>query len=82
MVESGILDGDYVIVRKQDTADTGDIVVALIEQEATLKRFYREANGVRLEPANSRMRPIYVQSGEFKIQGKVVGVQRTISDVN
>jgi repressor LexA len=82
MVEAGILDGDYVIIRKQDTADEGDIVVALIEQEATLKRFYREANGVRLEPANSRMRPIHVQSGEFKIQGKVVGVQRTISDVN
>lgn len=82
MVEAGILDGDYVIIRKQDTADEGDIVVALIEQEATLKRFYREANGVRLEPANSRLRPIHVQSGEFKIQGKVVGVQRTINDVN
>jgi repressor LexA len=82
MVESGILDGDYVIVRKQDTADDGDIVVALIENEATLKRFYREANGVRLEPANSTMRSIHVQSGEFKIQGKIVGVQRTMSDVN
>jgi len=81
MVDAGILDGDYVIVRKQDTADEGDIIVALIDSEATLKRFYREANGVRLEPANSRMRPIHVQSGEFKIQGKVVGVQRTISDV-
>jgi repressor LexA len=82
MVKAGILDGDCVIVRKQDTADDGDIVVALIENEATLKRFYRDGNGVRLEPANSRMRPIHVQSGEFKIQGKVVGVQRTISDVN
>jgi len=78
MVKAGILDGDCVIVRKQDTADDGDIVVALIENEATLKRFYRDGNGVRLEPANSSMRPIHVQSGEFKIQGKVVGVQRTI----
>lgn len=82
MIEAGILDGDYVIIRKQDTADDGDIIVALIENEATLKRFHRERDGVRLEPANSRMRPIRVQSGEFKIQGKVVGVQRTISDVN
>ena len=82
MVEAGILDGDYVIVRKQDTADDGDIVVALIESEATLKRFYRHGESVRLEPANSGMRPIYVQSGEFRIQGKVVGVQRIIGDVN
>jgi len=82
MVNAGILDGDYVIIRKQNMADDGDIVVALIENEATLKRFYRDGVGVRLEPANSRMRPIRVQSGEFKIQGKVVGVQRTISDVN
>lgn len=81
MVECGILDGDYVIVRKQDTADDGDIVVALIENEATLKRFYRDGGGVRLEPANSNMRPIHVQSGAFSIQGKVVGVQRMISDV-
>lgn len=82
MVKAGILDGDYVIVRKQDTADDGDIVVALIENAATLKRFYRDGSGMRLEPANSSMRPIHVQSGEFRIQGKVVGVQRTINDVN
>ncbi len=81
MVDAGILDGDCVIVRKQDTADDGDIVVALIEQEATLKRLYRDGDGVRLEPENTRMRPIHVRSGDFKIQGKVVGVQRTISDV-
>lgn len=76
MTEAGILDGDYVIVRKQDTADDGDIVVALIESEATLKRFYREADGVRLEPANQTMAPIHVTSGKFRIQGKVVGVLR------
>lgn len=76
MVEAGIFDGDYVIVRQQETARNGDIVVALIENEATLKRFFSERNGVRLEPANRRMRPIHVRRGEFKIQGKVVGLVR------
>ena len=76
MMEAGILDGDYVIVRKQETAGDGDIVVALIENEATLKRFFREADGVRLEPANHKMKPVRVQSGEFRIQGKVVSVMR------
>lgn len=78
MVEAGILDGDYVIIRRQETAEDGDIVVALIGEEATLKRFYREGRGVRLEPANRRMKPIHVRSGEFKIQGKVVAVQRVL----
>jgi repressor LexA len=76
MVQAGILNGDYVVVRKQETAEDGDIVVALIECEATLKRFYREADGVRLEPANPTMTSIHVMSGEFRIQGKVVGVLR------
>lgn len=76
MIEAGILDGDYVVVRKQETAEDGDIVVALIEGNATLKRLYRERDGVRLEPANRNMVPIRVRSGEFRIQGKVVGVQR------
>jgi repressor LexA len=79
MVETGILDGDYVIVRKQDTADDGDIVVALIENEATLKRFYQENGRVRLEPANRAMAPIHVTCGEFRVQGKVVGVVRIMS---
>lgn len=79
MVEAGILDGDYVVVRKQESAEDGDIVVALIENEATLKRFYRERGGVRLEPANRNMAPIQVTSGEFKIQGKVVGLVRMMS---
>lgn len=78
MVEAGILDGDYVIVRKQETAEDGDIVVALINGDATLKRFYRDGDGVRLEPANSAMQPIHVRTGEFMIQGKLVGVQRNI----
>ena len=78
MVEAGIHDGDYVIVREQDTAENGDIVVAVIEGEATLKRFYKEKDGVRLEPANWKMEPIEVKSGDFRIQGKVVGVMRIL----
>lgn len=78
MVEAGIHDGDYVIVREQETADEGDIVVAVIDGEATLKRFYKEEDGVRLEPANGQMEPIYVRTGDFRIQGKVVGVLRTL----
>ncbi len=78
MVEAGILDGDYVIVRKQDTADDGDIIVALIENDATLKRFYRDHGQVRLEPANQQMQPIHVTHGDFQIQGKVVGIVRLL----
>ncbi len=78
MVEAGILDGDYVIVRKQQTAEDGDIVVALIENEATLKRFYREHDRVRLEPANHQMESIHVTHGDFKVQGKVVGIMRLL----
>jgi SOS-response transcriptional repressor LexA len=76
VVVEALLDGDYVIVRQQETADDGDIVVALIGSDATLKRFIREKNGVRLDPANPGMAPIYVRSGVFRIQGKVVGIQR------
>ncbi|MFH0778677.1 MAG: transcriptional repressor LexA [Candidatus Eisenbacteria bacterium] len=76
MVDAGILDGDYVIVRQQRTADDGDIVVALIEDQATLKRFRRQKGRVRLDPANREMKPIFVSSGEFKIQGKIVAVHR------
>lgn len=78
MVEAGILDGDYVIVQKQETGEDGDVVVALIDDEATLKRFYRDGDGVRLEPANREMQPIHVRTGEFRIQGKVVAIQRAL----
>ncbi len=78
MIEAGILDGDYVVVRKQETADDGDVVVALIDGEATLKRFHREPNRVRLEPANDTMRAIYVESGDLRLQGKVVAVHRVL----
>lgn len=75
MIEDGILDGDYVVVEEQEEARDGQIVVALLENGlATLKRFYREATRVRLEPANAAMRPIYAT--QVKIQGKVVGVIR------
>ena len=82
MLDAGILDGDFVIVRKQPVAENGDVVVALIENEATLKRFYRQGRQVRLEPANRAMSPIVVKGGEFKIQGKVVRVIRKMDAVN
>lgn len=75
MIEEGILDGDYVVVQQQDTAQNGDIVVALIDNAyATLKRFFKEKDRIRLEPANSRMEPIYAVN--VAIQGKVTGVVR------
>ncbi len=75
MVEEGILDGDYVIVEQQETANNGDIVVAILKNGfATLKRFFRETTRIRLEPANSQMAPIFAK--EVRIQGKVVGVIR------
>lgn len=77
MMDDGILDGDFVLIRKQETADDGDIVVALLDDEATLKRLYREPNNrIRLQPANKTMQPIYVDADKIRIQGKVVGVQR------
>ncbi len=77
MIEDSIMDGDHVIVRKQRTARKGQIVVAITEEgEATLKRWFPEANRIRLEPANSSMKPIYVD--EAKILGTVVGVVRKV----
>jgi len=70
MIEAGILDGDIVIVRQQSVAENGDIVVALIEDEATVKTFYREMGHFRLQPENSTMEPIIVDS--LSILGKVV----------
>ena len=75
MIEDGILDGDFVVIEEQDQANNGDIVVALLESGlATLKRYFKEATRVRLEPANSRMQPIYAT--DVKIQGRVVGIIR------
>jgi repressor LexA len=75
MIEAGILDGDYVLVRPQQSADNGDIVVALLDdEEVTVKRFYREANGFRLQPENARLTPIRVPA--VRICGKVTGLVR------
>jgi repressor LexA len=78
MRDAGIYDGDYVFVRKQDTADNGDIVAAIIDDEATVKRYFHEGNRIRLQPANDTMAPIYVspEQAEIMIAGKVVGVFR------
>jgi len=75
MIEEQIRDGDYVVVEQQESARNGDIVVALLENGmATLKRFFKEATRVRLEPANATMSPLFVKN--VKIQGKVVGLIR------
>ncbi|HSH70407.1 MAG TPA: transcriptional repressor LexA [Deferrisomatales bacterium] len=77
MVEDGILDGDYVVVRRQQTANNGQTVVALVDGDATVKRFHRRGNGIELLPANVAMRPIQVSAEQqFEIEGIVVGVIR------
>lgn len=77
MIEDQIADGDFVIVRKQDTAHKGQIVVAMTdEDEATLKRWFPEANRIRLQPSNSSMQPIYVK--DARVLGVVVGVIRKV----
>lgn len=76
MIEAGIFDGDYVVVKEQKTANNGDIVVALIDDEATVKTFYKEPDRVRLQPENHTMDPIY--SRDVMILGKVIALLRTI----
>lgn len=79
MIEDGIFDGDYVVIEEQNEVKDGDIVVALLENGlATLKRFYKEATRIRLEPANATMRPIYATN--VRIQGRCVGVIRRFSN--
>ena len=76
MIEAGILDGDYILVRKQNTANNGEIVVAIIGDEATVKTFYKEKDHIRLQPENCTLDPIIVPTCE--ILGKVSGVFRKI----
>lgn len=79
MIEDGIHDGDFIFVRKQVTANRGDTVVALIEDEATVKRYYPEGDRIRFQPANASMAPIYIHRRDFKrtqLLGIVVGVYR------
>jgi len=77
MKDAGILDGDHVIVQKQETARNGEIVVARIGDEATVKRFFKDKDHIRLQPENSAMKPI--RTREAEILGRVVGVCRRIS---
>jgi repressor LexA len=78
MIEDHIDNGDYVVIQPQDTARDGEIVVAILDDNtATLKRFYKERDRIRLQPANSEMEPIYAR--DVKIQGKVIGVIRRLS---
>jgi repressor LexA len=76
MINAGIFDGDLVIVERETSAYNGDIVVALIEEEATVKRFYKEQGHIRLQPENERYAPIYAT--EVQILGKVIGLVRKI----
>ncbi len=76
MIDAGIFDGDFIVVRQQNVARNGEIVVALIEDEATVKRFFKERTLIRLQPENSSMEPIYSQ--DVSILGKVIGVFRNL----
>lgn len=74
MINAGILNGDYVLVRQQSTAENGDIIVALLDDSATVKTFYRENGHIRLQPENDTMEPII--TNDLQILGKVFGVFR------
>lgn len=76
MIEGGIFSGDYVLVKQQNTAINGDVVVALLDDEATVKTFYKEKDSIRLQPQNQYMEPIY--SKDVRILGKVIGVFRKL----
>ena len=77
MKDVGILDRDLVVVRRQDTAEDGDIVVAMVGEEATVKRFFQEADHVRLQPENDSIDPI--RSRDVRVVGKVIGLMRSMS---
>jgi repressor LexA len=77
MKDAGILEGDFVVVRAQEVAEDGDIVVALVGEEATVKRFFRESDHIRLQPENAAMEPI--RSKDVRVMGRVVGLFRSVS---
>ena len=79
MKNAGMLQGDLVLIRSQSTADNGDVVVALVDGEATVKRFFRDKNGIRLQPENETLQPILIgpDTTDFAIIGKVVSLFRT-----
>jgi SOS regulatory protein LexA len=76
MIEDGILDGDVIIVKEQKNANNGDTVIAAINEEATVKRYYKKSKNIELHPANSSMKPIIVKGGNFQIKGILVGLIR------
>jgi repressor LexA len=76
MTDAGILDGDKILARKQNWAQNGDIVIAMIEDEATVKRYYMEEDRIRLQPANDLYEPIYAR--EVNVLGKVIGLMRSL----
>ena len=76
MTEDGILDGDFVVIRRQPVTENGEIVVALVNNEATIKKYYRREDHVELRPAHTGMESIRVNTGDLRIEGKVVGVMR------
>jgi repressor LexA len=76
MIEDGIHDGDFVIIARRERAENGEMVVANVAGEVTLKRFYRDGNRVRLQPANSAMAPIFARAEDVSIQGIVIGLMR------
>lgn len=75
MIDAGILEGDLIAVNKQESANNGDIVVAMLEDEVTVKRFYREADAIRLQPENEKYEPIVGR--DISVVGKVVGLIRS-----
>jgi len=76
MEDDGILDGDFVVIRRQKTAENGEAVVALVDNEATLKRYYKQKDHVELRPAHKGMESILVKEGDLRLEGRVVGVLR------
>ena len=76
MIEDGILDGDVIIVKEQNNANNGETVIAVLDNEATVKRFFKKSKSIELHPANSSMKPIVVKGGNFHIKGILVGLIR------
>lgn len=76
MIDDGICDGDLVVIAQRDDARSGEMIVALIDDEATLKRYYPEEDAVRLQPANREMEPLFVPADKLRVQGVVVGLMR------
>lgn len=77
MIEDGILDGDVIVVKEQNTAQNGETVIAVIDNEATVKRYFKKSKQIELHPANATMKPIIVDHGDFQIKGILVGLIRS-----